>query len=131
MGDLLTRPPRERNLLRWFFDSSWDRGHESWAPTARANLQDFRTEYARHLDDPAYAALVDELTGRSETFRAWWDEHHVQVLEPAHKRIVHRRLGRLSLLATQTRPAHQPWLRLRILVAADERTARAITRTLS
>jgi hypothetical protein len=36
---------------------------------------DFRTEYARHPDDPSYQRLVDELTGSSEVLRGWWAEH--------------------------------------------------------
>jgi transcriptional regulator with XRE-family HTH domain len=126
MGDLLREPPPRRNLLRWFFDGTWDGQSPAWAQTARANLLDFRTEYARHLDDPDYVALVDELAARSATFRAWWDEHEVQVLEPARKQIRHPTLGPLTWLSSQSRPAHQPWLRLRILVAGDEPTRRAV-----
>jgi hypothetical protein len=32
---------------------------------------DFRTEYARHPDDPSYQQLIDELTERNELLRSW------------------------------------------------------------
>jgi hypothetical protein len=58
MADLVSRPPHRRNLLLWLFDGQTDwggRGQE-WEATARANLMDFRTEYARHPDDPSLPA---------------------------------------------------------------------------
>jgi len=128
MGDLVTRPPHRRNLLLWLFDgqTDWgDRGQE-WEATARANLMDFRTEYARHPDDPSYQRLVDELTGSSEVLRGWWAEHAVQAPEPVRKRIIHATLGPLNLLQSQSCLAHRPSLRLRMLVPADDRTRRIL-----
>jgi len=128
MGDLVTRPPHRRNLLLWLFDgqTDWgDRGQE-WEATARANLMDFRTEYARHPDDPSYQRLIDELTGSSEVLRGWWAEHAVQAPEPVRKRIIHATLGPLNLLQSQSCLAHRPSLRLRMLVPADDRTRRLL-----
>lgn len=124
LGDLLAEPPERRNLLRWLFgrESDWDGMRDGWAETARANLLDFRAEYVRHLDDPSYVDLVAELEAGSRTFRPWWAEHGVRTTEPARKRIVHKRLGPLNLLLIQSQPAHQPALRLRVLVPTDDRT---------
>ena len=128
MADLMNGPRYRRNLLLWVFDgdAGWSGVDGAAERTARANLLDFRAEYARHPGDPAYASLVDELTRRSETFGVWWGQHDVQAMEPARKHIGHRTLGPLALLASQSRPAHQPWYRLRIMVPADDRTRRAI-----
>ena len=128
MADLVSRPPHRRNLLLWLFDGQTDwggRGQE-WEATARANLMDFRTEYARHPDDPSYQRLVDELTGSSEVLRGWWAEHAVQAPEPVRKRIRHATLGPLNLLQSQSCLAHRPSLRLRMLVPADDRTRRIL-----
>ena len=128
MGDLVSRPPHRRNLLLWLFDGQTDwggRGQE-WEATARANLMDFRAEYARHPDDPSYQRLVDELTGSSEVLRGWWAEHAVQTPEPVRKRIRHATLGPLNLLQSQSCLAHRPSLRLRMLVPADDRTRRIL-----
>ena len=128
MSDLVARPPHRRNLLLWLFDGQTDWGGRSqeWEATARANLMDFRTEYARHPDDPSYQRLVDELTGSSEVLRGWWAEHAVQAPEPVRKRIRHATLGPLNLLQSQSCLAHWPSLRLRMLVPADDRTRRIL-----
>ena len=128
MADLVSRPPHRRNLLLWLFDgrTDWGGRGQEWEATARANLMDFRTEYARHPDDPSYQRLVDELTGSSEMLRGWWAEHAVQAPEPVRKRIRHATLGPLNLLQSQSCLAHRPSLRLRMLVPADDRTRRIL-----
>lgn len=50
----------------------------------------------------------------------------MRALEPTRKVIPHRTLGPLTLLLVQSRPSHAPWLRLRVLVPADERTRKAL-----
>ena len=124
MRDLVTAPPERRNLLLWLFDTDagWDRTHPAWQANARANLLDFRSEYDRHADDPAFTGLIEELGQRSDLLRTWWAEHGVQPPEPVRKRLAHPTLGTLSLLQTQARPAHNTALRLRILVPADDHT---------
>lgn len=130
MGDLVSAPPARRNLLVWLFaGDGW--GGAAWEQTARANLLDFRTEYARHPGDPAFLALVSTLSDTSPRFRDWWEQHDVQTMEPAVKHITHRDLGPLHLLAGQSRPTHAPWLRLRILVPADSRTRSAVASALA
>lgn len=129
MGDLVSAPVERRNVLLWLFaGDSWPGpAAPAWEQTARANLLDFRTEYARHPGDPAFLQLVTALSAASARFRDWWERHDVQVMEPASKRIRHRELGPLHLLSAQSRPAHAPWLRLRILVPADAATRAAIS----
>ncbi|MEV6636240.1 helix-turn-helix transcriptional regulator [Actinoplanes sp. NPDC051470] len=127
MADLVLQP--RPHLLRWLFaGDGWDR--PGWENTARANILDFRTEFAQHPGDPAYVSLVDELSAESPRFRDWWADHDVQAMEPSAKHIVHRDLGPLHLLSAQTRPAHAPWLRLRILVPADDGTRTTIAKAL-
>jgi transcriptional regulator with XRE-family HTH domain len=124
MRELFSAPPDRRNLLMYFFDGriDWSQFREQWAVTARATLLDFRTEYARHADDPSFRQLIDQLSSRSDMLHTWWAEHAVQAPEPVQKLIMHATLGPLNLLQSQSRLAHQPSLRLRILVPADERT---------
>ena len=122
MPGLVTAPPGRRNLLRWLFAPETGWRERAWEATARANLRDFRAEYARHPADPRYATLVAELSAASAHFRDWWAAHDVQALEPTHKHIPHPTLGTLHLLQSQSRPTHQPALRLRILVPADPTT---------
>jgi transcriptional regulator with XRE-family HTH domain len=128
MSDLFTTPLGQRNLLMYMFDGrvDWSAHPQGWAETARANLLDFRTEYDRHPDDPSYQQLIDYLAHRSAHLRDWWAEHEVQVPEPVRKKILHATLGPLSLLQSQSRLTHQPSLRLRMLVPADDRTRRVL-----
>jgi transcriptional regulator with XRE-family HTH domain len=126
MAGLVAAPAGRRNLLLWLFDpGTWDAGAPGWRRTAHANLLDFRTEFARHPGDPAYLALVEELSDRNPAFRQWWARHDIQVMEPARKRLAHPTLGELSYLSAQSRLSHAPWLRLRILVPTDARTREA------
>lgn len=124
-ADLVLASPG--NLLRWLFTGGqWDESAEGWQQTALANLLDFRAEFARHPGDPGFVSLVEELKAGSGSFRTWWERHDVQALEPTRKVIPHRTLGPLALLLVQSRPSHAPWLRLRVLVPADERTRKAL-----
>jgi len=128
MSDLFSAPPERRNMLLYLFDGriDWSQFPEQWAATARANLRDFRIEYARHAGDPSFRELIDQLSARSDALQTWWAEHSVQAPEPVRKRIMHATLGPLELLQSQSLLAHQPSLRLRILVPADERTRRIL-----
>lgn len=128
LHDLLGRPPGRRNLLRWLFEGEqeWAGLESAWEATAYANLLDFRRAYAGREHEPAFAALVDDLSGSSETFRSWWACHDVNVLEPTLKEMRHPRMGMLRLRQLQTRLEHRPELRLRVLVPDDEATRRAL-----
>jgi transcriptional regulator with XRE-family HTH domain len=128
MSELFTAPPQRRNMLMYLFDGQvdWSQSLAAWEVTARANLLDFRTEYDRHPDDPAYQQLIDYLTRRSDALRGWWAEHAVQAPEPVRKTIMHATLGPLHLLQSQSRLANQPSLRLRMLVPDDSRTRRVL-----
>ncbi len=124
LGDLAHREPGQRNFLRWLFGvpHPFPDFLEAWALTARANLLDFRVEYARHAGDPWYEQLVAELRGQNAQFRTWWDEHDVEVIEPNHRRIPHITHGALQGFFFESHPVHQPEHRLRIIVASDETT---------
>ncbi|MEV0942096.1 helix-turn-helix transcriptional regulator [Micromonospora wenchangensis] len=127
MASLVAPVSSHRNLLLWLFDPvTWPTAPPAWHRNAHANMLDFRSEFDRHSGDPAFVALVEELTTTNPAFRGWWADHDVQVLEPTRKLIPHPTLGPLAFLSTQTRPAHAPWLRLRILVPADAGTRAAL-----
>ena len=128
MRDLLSRPAGERNMLRWLFrDGGWDQNTPEWQTTARANVEDFRAGYAQLVDDPDARALVDELSTASSTFQGWWAEHEVRDLQPTRKALFHSTIGPLTLLQLQTRLAHAPALRLRILVPGDDATRKRMS----
>lgn len=123
LHDLVAAAPG--NLLWWLFATDWS-AVTGWAETARANLADFRAEYARRPGDPSFVELVTALSAESATFREWWAEHDVRAYEPARKTIRHASLGALVVHQLQSVPAGHPELRLRVLVPADDATRAAL-----
>jgi hypothetical protein len=64
---------------------------------ARDTVAYLRRDAGRHPDDPGLAALVDELSHRSEDFRRWWATHDVREKTHGTKRFRHPVVGELTL----------------------------------
>ncbi|MEV5876173.1 helix-turn-helix transcriptional regulator [Streptomyces sp. NPDC052101] len=99
-GDVLSRPPRERNLVRGFFLDPAVREivpPEDVADHARRHVANLRAVAAARPDDPRPAALVAELRAASEEFARLWDEHEVAVRRSSTKRFRHPVVGLLEL----------------------------------
>ncbi|MCL8014669.1 helix-turn-helix transcriptional regulator [Streptomyces sp. AS02] len=100
VGDVMSRPPRERNLARLFFLDPDARGlfpEEDRAEHARGHVASLRAVAAARPDDPEPAALVAELRSSSEEFARLWDEHQVSQRNRATKRFLHPLVGLLEL----------------------------------
>ncbi|AZQ34656.1 XRE family transcriptional regulator [Streptomyces cyaneochromogenes] len=100
VGDVMSRPPRERNLARLFFLDPDARGlfpEEDRAEHARGHVASLRAVAAARPDDPEPAALVAELRSSSEEFARLWDEHEVSQRNRATKRFLHPLVGLLEL----------------------------------
>ncbi|WP_369389076.1 helix-turn-helix transcriptional regulator [Streptomyces sp. CG1] len=99
-GDVLSRPPRERNLIRRFFlDPA---GREMFPPEdvpdhARRHVANLRAVAAARPDDPEPTALVTELRAASGEFARLWGEHEVAVRRSSTKRFRHPVVGLLEL----------------------------------
>jgi transcriptional regulator with XRE-family HTH domain len=126
LTDFGAAPPERRNLLWWLFAADEGRAIRGWAETARNTLARFRAEHARRVGDPAFAALVEELSAASEAFRAWWPEHQVLTEQAGTKTIPHPALGTLRLHHLQSSPTSDPDLRLTLYVPADAATRAAL-----
>ncbi|MEU0406563.1 helix-turn-helix transcriptional regulator [Streptomyces griseorubiginosus] len=100
VGDVMSRPRRERNLLRLFF---LDPGARSLIPPedrdvhARTHVASLRAVAAARPDDPEPAGLVAELRASSEEFATLWDQHEVSHRDRATKRFLHPLVGLLEL----------------------------------
>ncbi|MFD8724487.1 helix-turn-helix transcriptional regulator [Streptomyces sp. NPDC059629] len=99
-GDVLARPPRERNLVRRFFLDPAARGlfpAEDRPQRAREQVANLRAVAAARPTDPVPAALVAELLAGSEEFARLWSEHEVAVRRASTKRFLHPSVGLLEL----------------------------------
>ncbi|KUN05235.1 XRE family transcriptional regulator [Streptomyces yokosukanensis] len=98
-GDVLARPPRERNLVRRFFLDPADPlfPPQDRAEHAREHVANLRAVAASRPDDPEPAALAAELRAASEEFARLWDAHEVAVRRSATKRLQHPVVGLLEL----------------------------------
>ncbi|MFF7987382.1 helix-turn-helix transcriptional regulator [Streptomyces sp. NPDC007901] len=99
-GDVLARPPRERNLLRRYFLDPSARDlfpPEDRPARAREHVANLRAVAAARPTDPAPAALVAELLAGSEEFARLWADHEVAVRRAATKRFRHPTVGLLEL----------------------------------
>ncbi|MFG2552722.1 helix-turn-helix transcriptional regulator [Streptomyces sp. NPDC048581] len=100
VGDVMSRPPRDRNLARLFFLDPTARAlfpDEDRAAHARGHVASLRAVAAARPDDPEPAALVAELRASSEEFARLWDEHQVSQRDRATKRFLHPLVGLLEL----------------------------------
>ncbi|MBK3626263.1 helix-turn-helix domain-containing protein [Streptomyces sp. MBT49] len=99
-GDVMSRPRRERNLVRLHFLDPAARAlfpEEDRPHLARAHVASLRAVAAARPDDPEPAALVAGLRAGSEEFARLWDEHEVSVRHKATKRFQHPLVGLLDL----------------------------------
>ncbi|MET8162684.1 helix-turn-helix transcriptional regulator [Streptomyces sp. NPDC005329] len=98
--DVMSRPPRERNLLRLYFLDPAARTlfpQEDREEHARVHVANLRAVAAARPDDPEPAALVAELRASSEEFARLWEEHEVSLRHRATKRFQHPLVGLLEL----------------------------------
>jgi transcriptional regulator with XRE-family HTH domain len=98
MVDWGSLPAEQRNAARHvFLDEGARELYLDWEEGARATVAYLRLAAGRHPDDPALAALVGELSMKSEEFRRWWADHDVHEKSFGTKRIRHPIVGELTL----------------------------------
>jgi transcriptional regulator with XRE-family HTH domain len=97
-GDLGAIPPAERNYMRMvFLDPAMRSLYVDWEEAAQLSAATLRMESAAHPDDPRLAAIVGELSVRSEEFRQWWAGCIVSVTGAGAKRLQHPVVGPITL----------------------------------
>lgn len=111
---------RERNLLRYIFLVPEARALIcDFEERARSVLAEFRAECGRRLEEPALAALVEELRAGSALFARAWDEHAVVGREGGERRFAHPEDGLLRYRQIAFNLANRPEFKLVMLVEAD------------
>jgi transcriptional regulator with XRE-family HTH domain len=97
-GDFAARSRAERNLVRMvFLDPSVRALLPDWDDVAFETVGLLRLASGRNPDDPALAALVDELSRSHETFRRLWADHAVTAMTSGTRRFRHPVVGDLTL----------------------------------
>jgi transcriptional regulator with XRE-family HTH domain len=98
MGDPARLPPQERNMARMMFlDPACRDLYADWEKCARETVGYLRHCAGRNPDDPGMAALVGELSVKSEPFARWWGNHLVREKASGTKRYRHPVVGEMTL----------------------------------
>lgn len=88
------------NHTRWvFLDPAARELLVDWEAVARSTVRVLREAVGRYPRDAALLALVDELTGSSPEFAAWWPEHDVAARCHGPKQYRHPVVGPIELHA--------------------------------
>jgi transcriptional regulator with XRE-family HTH domain len=118
------------NLMRFVFGGAAERNPvEGPKGGPRPLVAKLRTNAARHPDDPAIAALVEELSDTSAEFARMWRLQEVAPPGP-HPDVPlgHPEVGALRFQQIDLRPEHHPDLTLVVFLPADAATAAGLDR---
>lgn len=113
MGDPLDWPPEQRNAL-WitFMDPVRASLVDDFEVAARRMLARFRADHSRHVGDPCFERLIEDLRTASPTFRALWSAHEVRGSGEGRKVLRHPSGETLVLEHATFRHAENPEQRL-------------------
>ena len=124
-------PPHVRNRIWQVFaslDDELDRpGGKEYA---RGIIAEFRADAARHMGEPAFEELINELLKSNAHFREWWPHHDVHNIMEHHKSFRHPELGQMEFEFLTLQIPNDPDLKL-ALYAATPATAEKIARCLA
>ncbi|HEY4456632.1 MAG TPA: helix-turn-helix transcriptional regulator [Pseudonocardiaceae bacterium] len=84
-------------LLAAFLDPAEQRLHENWAEATASAVGQLRASMGRETDDPRMAALVGELSMKSDHFRQLWARQDVVAASGGPVVLHHPELGDLRL----------------------------------
>jgi transcriptional regulator with XRE-family HTH domain len=97
-GGLDALPPARRNILWLVFGTPSLRTMlDDWEAQAHETLAQFRLAWARHLDEPRFTELIDDLSAHSPELARWWAEHDVRHRLSRQRSYVHPTIGKLVL----------------------------------
>ncbi len=94
--------PGERNaLMLYFSDPDRRRRWVEWEENAPSLVSQFRTVMARHVTEPAWQQLLDQVRQVSPVFDQLWQQREVRAYGNAPKHYRHPVVGTLSLIRFQ------------------------------
>ncbi len=117
-SDLVAAPARPMNFSRFIFlDPQARNFYQDWQRAAHTNVAILRREAGRTPNDRDLAALIGELSMRSDDFRALWAAHDVRRHYAGVKSFRHAVAGPLELHFQTLELAEDPGLALTIYPA--------------
>ncbi|MFJ4076987.1 transcriptional regulator with XRE-family HTH domain [Curtobacterium sp. PhB25] len=117
-SDLVSAPARPMNFSRFIFlDPQARNFYQDWQRAAHTNVAILRREAGRTPNDRDLAALIGELSMRSDDFRALWAAHDVRRHYAGVKSFRHAVVGPLELHFQTLELAEDPGLALTIYPA--------------
>lgn len=122
--DLEAIPVEMRNLLIMTFLVPQSRQIlVDWETQARRLIAEFRADYGRYHNDPAFHELIALLTANSAEFKQWWAElSRVGSVSEAEMNINHPAAGPMSFLETALMVYDHPGLRVMLFLPQDDAT---------
>ncbi|PZF07079.1 transcriptional regulator [Curtobacterium sp. MCLR17_040] len=117
-SDLVAAPARPMNFSRFIFlDPQARNFYQDWPRAAHTNVAILRREAGRTPNDKDLAALIGELSMRSDDFRELWAAHDVRRHYAGVKSFRHSVVGPLELHFQTLELAEDPGLSLTIYPA--------------
>ena len=117
-SDLVAAPARPMNFSRFIFlDPQARNFYQDWQRAAHTNVAILRREAGRTPNDKDLAALIGELSMRSDDFRELWAAHDVRRHYAGVKSFRHSVVGPLELHFQTLELAEDPGLSLTIYPA--------------
>ncbi|MFC9735735.1 helix-turn-helix domain-containing protein [Streptomyces roseolus] len=120
LTDFDALPEHHRNYAWLLFrDPAFRALYPDFEQVGAVTVAMLRRESGRDPHDRRLKHLVEELRGADESFRTWWDEHHVAVGSGGTKQMRHPVVGDLTLDWDALTCAHDPAQRLVVWTAAE------------
>ena len=112
----------ERNILWYtFLNPDLKLRFVDWASCARDVVARFRSDYIHNAGDPAFMALVEDLSFRSQEFAKWWRLH--DVLPTFRENTVdftYPGIGELAVRVVNLSLAGEAGLKISLFMPADD-----------
>jgi len=119
-------PGRRPNTARLVFLDPHTRDlYVDWTVKARDVVGKLRHAVGRRPDDPQLAALIGELSMKSEDFATMWSEHKVRTWDLAEYRMHHPSLGLMDVTQQAMDVPHGDGIRIVVVTASPGSASQA------
>lgn len=121
--------PRARNhLWRIFMDPTRRELYVDWDDLARLAASLFRANYVKHIGNPAFESLIEELHRESAMFAELWDEQRTTSFQIGEVRLKLGTAGPIRIHSTKLAIPDRPDTILFMLVPVDAQARSAMAR---